>query len=368
MHTQISQALNPSHLTPRRGYRGFSLIEIMIGLVIGLIAILAIQSSFAAFEAQKRSTSTGAEAQQNALVSLYTVERDVRQAGYGVPIELLNCPTNIYNAPLLGNKFDMTPVTITANVNGTHSIRVVYSTASTVSGSTKIVDAMPPASNVFKVANPFVYVPGNFVTVIEPGKDCTILQVSSITPANCQGAACNLLSNSTPAYPHNPPGGQNIFPPGGYSTAATISNLGNFTNITYDIDAATNRLRVTDNLSGAVNEIADNIADLRGQYGYDANDDKTIQAAEYLEPAALPIPTDWARVLSVRLAVLSRSNLAERLDATAGFTCTTTPTAPSTPWLAAFTMRNDPSGAPWQCYRYRVYETVVPLRNIIWTK
>lgn len=374
MHTPSPPGLKPTlPRTPRRGSRGFSLIEIMVGLVIGLIAVLVIQRAFATFEAQKRSTSTGAEAQQNALVSLYTVERDVRQAGYGIPLNLLNCPTNIYN-PVTSSaaSFPMVPATITPNANanaiGTHTINIVYSTASTVSGSTNIVAAMPPASNVFKVVNPFVYVPGDFVMVYEPGKDCTILQVSSITPSNCQGSACNLLSNSTPQFPYNPPGGQNIFPPGGYSTGATITNLGTFANVTYSIDGATNRLIHTDNNTGTANEIADNIADLRAQYGYDLNNNNIIEPAEYLEPASVPVPPDWARVLSVRIAVMARSNLAERLDATAAYTCTTTLTAPSTAWLAAFTMRNDPSGTPWQCYRYRIYETIVPLRNIIWTK
>ena len=372
MHTPSPPGLKPTlPRTPRRGSRGFSLIEIMVGLVIGLIAVLVIQRAFATFEAQKRSTSTGAEAQQNALVSLYTVTRDVRQAGYGIPLDLLNCPTNIYNSVTnSANSFPLVPATITANANGTHSITIIYSTASTVSGSTKIVAAMPISSNVFKVANPFVYVPGNLVMVHEPGKSCAILQVSNISPTNCQGSACNLLTSSTPQFPYNPPGGDNklIFPPEGYSTGATITNLGTFANVTYSIDAASNRLNHTDNNTGIVSEIADNIADLRAQYGYDLNNNNIIEPAEYLEPVGLPVPPDWDRVLSVRIAAMARSNLAERLDATAAFTCTTTLIAPSTPWLAAFTMRNDPSGTPWQCYRYRIYETIVPLRNIIWTK
>lgn len=372
MHTPSPPGLKPTlPRIPRRGSRGFSLVEIMVGLVIGLIAVLVIQRAFATFEAQKRSTSTGAEAQQNALVSLYTVERDIRQAGYGIPLNLLNCPTNIWN-PLTSSPFpfSLVPATITANLNGTHSINIIYSTASTVSGSTNIVRPMPVSSNVFKIANPFVYVPGNFVMVYEPGKSCAILQVSSINPTNCQGSACNLLTNSTPQFPYNPSGGNNalIFPPGGYSTGATITNLGTFANVTYSIDGATNRLIHTDNITGTRNEIADNIADLRAQYGYDLNNNNIIEPAEYLEPAGLPVPPVWDRVLSVRIAVMARSNLAERLDATAGFTCTTTMIAPSTPWLAAFAMRNDPSGTPWQCYRYRIYETIVPLRNIIWTK
>ena len=65
---------------------GFSLVELMVGLVIGLLATLAIMQVFGAFEEQKRSTSGTADAQTNGSVALYNLQRDVRLAGFGLPL------------------------------------------------------------------------------------------------------------------------------------------------------------------------------------------------------------------------------------------------------------------------------------------
>jgi type IV pilus assembly protein PilW len=72
--------------------------------------------------------------------------------------------------------------------------------------------------------------------------------------------------------------------------------------------------------------------------------------------------TDWSRVLALRIALVARSNLAERPDATTGL-CTTTTVDPLTWTGGTLTISADPN---WKCYRYRVFETTVPLRNMIW--
>ena len=48
---------------------GFSLIELMVGMLISLIGTLAMMKTFAAFEAQKRTTTSGDDAQQNGAYS-----------------------------------------------------------------------------------------------------------------------------------------------------------------------------------------------------------------------------------------------------------------------------------------------------------
>ena len=80
--------------------RGFSLIELMIGLVIGLIATLVITNVFSKFEQQKRVTTGGADAQTNGSIALYTMRREIENAGYGLPvfnqdITPLRCPINV---------------------------------------------------------------------------------------------------------------------------------------------------------------------------------------------------------------------------------------------------------------------------------
>ena len=55
----------PTVLPFRRAAAGFSLIEIMVGLVISMLAIIVVLQVFSVFEARKRVVSNGGDAQTN---------------------------------------------------------------------------------------------------------------------------------------------------------------------------------------------------------------------------------------------------------------------------------------------------------------
>jgi type IV pilus assembly protein PilW len=154
-----------------------------------------------------------------------------------------------------------------------------------------------------------------------------------------------------------------------------------------------------DNGQPLVTSVADNIVHMRALYGLDdGNNDATVpynvtptagdgivdryvDAATFNALLALvppPVPTPWARLIAVRIALVSRSALPEKpssgklsdpCDAT-----TAEPQWTGTPWAGApfnYQTRLDVSSsvaAPddWKCYRYRVFETTIPLRNWIW--
>ncbi|MBI2291463.1 MAG: prepilin-type N-terminal cleavage/methylation domain-containing protein [Betaproteobacteria bacterium] len=67
-----------------RSGRGFSLVEIMIAVVVGMLGILIIMQVFLVSEGQKRTTTGGADAQENALMAMFTLEREMRIAGLGL--------------------------------------------------------------------------------------------------------------------------------------------------------------------------------------------------------------------------------------------------------------------------------------------
>ena len=72
--------------------RGFSLVELMVGLVIGTIAILVVLQVFALSEGSKRTTTGGDDAQNAGAIALVLMQRDLRQAGYGISsVALLGC-------------------------------------------------------------------------------------------------------------------------------------------------------------------------------------------------------------------------------------------------------------------------------------
>jgi len=79
--------LHPSARTRRpllARQRGVTLVELMVGLVIGLLATLVIAQVAIVFEGQKRSTTGGSDAQLNGALALQTLQRDIQLSGYGI--------------------------------------------------------------------------------------------------------------------------------------------------------------------------------------------------------------------------------------------------------------------------------------------
>ena len=87
---------------------GFGLVEIMVGLVIGLLTTLVIMQIFTSFEGQKRTTSGSADAQTNGAVALYSISRDVQMAGYGL-LPVLGTPLNCNPQPMIDHDNDPAP-------------------------------------------------------------------------------------------------------------------------------------------------------------------------------------------------------------------------------------------------------------------
>src|SRR5512145_872184 len=83
--------------------RGFSLVELLVAAAIGIIASLAIFQVFAVFEGQKRTTTSGGEAQTSGTLALFTLERELRMAGYGINnVDFLGCTVNGWDEQVSG--------------------------------------------------------------------------------------------------------------------------------------------------------------------------------------------------------------------------------------------------------------------------
>ena len=117
---------------------------------------------------------------------------------------------------------------------------------------------------------------------------------------------------------------------------------------------------------------------MKAEYGIDTNNVPPQVANQWTQTA----PANVLSVAAVRLAVVARS--AQPVDVNAsgvratGNNCTTTTVYPpstlaSVADLAAVVGNLDLSGNvglaagdSWMCYRYKTFETTVPLRNVIW--
>src|SRR5215467_1173883 len=70
------------HSTLRRE-SGFSLVELLVAVAIGLIGIIIMLQVFENAEGVRRTTVSGGDAQQNGALALYAMERDIRNSGSG---------------------------------------------------------------------------------------------------------------------------------------------------------------------------------------------------------------------------------------------------------------------------------------------
>lgn len=66
----------------RRHQQGFTLVEIMVAMVIGMLGIVIIMQMATTFEAQKRTTTGGDDAQNAGAIALYSIQQGLQQAGY----------------------------------------------------------------------------------------------------------------------------------------------------------------------------------------------------------------------------------------------------------------------------------------------
>ena len=392
---------------------GFSMVELMVAMLIALIGTIVIFQVYEVSESIKRTTSSGGEAQQNGAIGLYNIENDMRNAGAGfndtswagcnmVGSDTARSPNAF---PVSGVTMPMVPVSITSGGSATapDQFSIFYGSQNLVSSSTYLIANMTAATSALMVANPYGYRTGDLLLLMQPGtaNNCAFMEVTAISS--------NQISHNSGSYTldwiptgaqsktarFNPAAGMGIIYTGANTANATrVFNLGNLYDSTgtYSLTNANMPVYSTYAISGnaltkssgfssnAAVAVADNIVHMRAVYGLDDgtnNNTITYNATyaagdgvvdRYVDASAVP---NWQRVISVRIALVSRSALPEKPSAGAGQPCDTTPTAPTwsgSAWSAlglqtTFDLSSDTN---WKCYRYKVFETTIPLRNWIW--
>jgi type IV pilus assembly protein PilW len=405
---------------------GFSLVELMVAMLIGLLGIIIMFQVFENAEGVRRTTVSGGDAQQNGALALYSIEHDLRNAGMGInEIGLLAPPCNIVgydssrstpNFPPVGTTIVLAPVQIVpgANAKTPDQLNVFYGSQTLVNTTTLIAPLQMSASpNYLQVNTTFGFRPGDLLLLFQPSlspapppQNCILTEVTSTSTNQVNHATgAYVLSNSGASVTvrFNPPNftGPNAALALTYSgnkvisnTVTRVYNLGNLHDADdfpatqnprtpiYNTYAVSNNSLTVSNAfvisSGvpAVNSIADNIVHMRADYGLD--DGLPAGTAgdgildRFLDPAAfnaLASPP-WQYVVAIRVAVVARSALPEKPGP--GTACDGTTPFPTwsgnTGAARAFDLSAVPSpvGVAWDCYRYRVFETIVPVRNSIW--
>lgn len=366
-----------------RSHKGFTLVEVMVGLVIGMLGTLIVAQAFTSNEARKRTTTSNADSQANGAIALYMLERDTKAAGWGMAAgstSYSGC-TTIYaycdkNAACGGAEGALTginfaPVLINDGGNKPDTLTIQYFAdpnmgSSLPSGSTVVRKKMALPSSELDVANPATCSEGDLALVSQAG-NCTVMKITEV-----QEESSRLQHNPGLHGEYNPPANfsnDNGWPK--YQAGASVTCFkpavnGPIFRKVYSVNTATSELQRNDNSQNPVvtNELVMNdVVDLQAQYGVAPANSQTITSWVSAADAGWdnPTPANWARIKAIRVALVTRSSQYER-PATAGGTCSAT-TSLATSWGA---IKTDNYPSDWGCYRYRVLETVIPLRNVIW--
>jgi type IV pilus assembly protein PilW len=363
---------------------GLSLVEILVAVTIGMIGIMIITHVYLTSERFNRSTIGEGGAQTNGLIALFSIEREVRSSGYGIAdSSVLGCGEvfwyhnpnysknitasspleRIFAAPVFIETDTTSPFTDPDRITvmfGSDAERMVPGQIKSFTAGSNLVDT---ESKVGFAANDMVLLVG--------GTGCTLAKVTAVEVDPSQKLQLN------PGTPNNPASWGSF--PTAYGIGDMIINLGATPHIRrYSIVAG--RLRSTDLLAlpggagTAEVDLTDGIVDLRAQYGKDNGiDNGTVDAAAFapndyqLDQFSSTTPAnsaEWQQVLSIRVGLLARIGDYEKPNAAGE--CGATTTAPSWSGGAFSAIDIATTTSPDRCYRYRVFETTVPLRNMIW--
>lgn len=292
----------------------------MVGLAIGMLGVIVMMQVFMLSEGDKRTTTGDNDAHNNGAIALNGLQRDIRTGGYGITaLGVLGCPAIVNGATLTMAPVMINPIAIPAGDANTDTLLVIY-------GNGKGSDT----------AN------GDSTAVVGDYK----LAVNVIADGSCPAATPTLMTGAV---------------------AGTVFNLGAAPRIlAYRVVSGNltvcNFLTTNCTLAAAANwtPVGDNIVSLRAEYGKSA-----ILPAVGIEYAQAPHTSltpgcNWIKIPAIRIALVARSGQYDK-----GIVTLAAPT-----WAGTFSATSVPitltADANWQHYRYKTFETTVPIRNVTW--
>jgi len=362
------------HFTRR--IHGFSLVEIMVGMVIGMLGLVIMMQVFSLSESQKRATTGGGDALSNGSIALYGLQRDVRQAGFGTSDpKLVGCTVTLRTGVALANfaPLSINPVKadgsalFTGQDANTDTLLVVYGN-SNGSPQGDAITTQPASAgtatlpDIYATATPTSFTAGDLIIATPQNR---------ATPCNLSvtGVASIGVGNTANVIVTAGTGVANM-------TNGTLFNLGQSPKIAaYAVRGGNLTLcnYMANDCSLAANNgntaiwvpIANNIVSLKALYGRDTTTpmDGIVDAYSTTAPASV---CDWVKISAVRLALVARNPTLEKTAVTSAAALAWDGDTASNASAVAGNNIDLSADANWQNYRYRVLQTVVPLRNLVW--
>ena len=365
--------------------RGFSLVELMVGIVIALLALLVIAGVLVVYSQQQKTTVSANEAQNTGMVAAYLIERELRMAGYGLTTPAaLGCTVHFKNGKVVAE-----PVRITRdNVTGSDQISVFYATDSRAPLAARVTETTTNTFSLNKEHGIFLN-PGDVVLFTPDigndtspaagncdgisGRDCVLGQSTRTSEVGSsfqtQLGSSYEKNGKTYESPYNSGNGKlNICTSPASNIPITGGDVIPFGDPAHYIFAVTPQQQLTRQSTVPTDTgqevIAEGVVALRAQYILDTDGDG--QSDQFVDPwDTQPSNWNWTHVVGIRFALVSRNDRRDpektmangSLELWPGTTLANGTEIPT---------QNLALTEEQQHYRYRVYQTIVPLRNYIW--
>lgn len=314
----------------------------MVALVIGLAAAVIMLNLLTQVNASYRTTSGGSDAQNIGSVALHALQREIRHSGYGLAWPTLLGCTLALPSPSVAT-IPAAPIVINPSRDIVPSRDANTDALLVVSGNG---DLLPQGNSItgisdtdYTVQQPGAFHVGDYVVAV-PGICSDTLPVGRVTAVQSE-----TISAVTGL-------GTRMYDLGSAPTVRAYAvrggNLASCDLLAADCSDVANWV-----------VIASNVVSLRAEYGVDTSTtlDGVVDSYTQTTPTTA---CGWQRTLAVRIALVARSPEYNKMAADG---TNVTASAPSWEGSVAITLSND---AEWQHYRYRTFQAVVPLRNMIW--
>ena len=345
------------------GAGGFGLVEVLVGVVIALITVIGVHRVVISSESTRRAAQSDADAQQTAQFALARMTFDLANAGAGI----VTGARALAVCPVSSDFSTMTrPVSVVITEGGAadapDSVVVRYAVGTAIALPARFAAAAPSGAS-FVLRAPLGIAPADQLVASDRRGGCARATVSAV---RALGAGTVDVQHDIVAI--------------GMPVDAAIVNLGAASRVVatrYDVSGGT--LRTTDIAGGDVpNPLISNVVNLKVQYGIDADGDGALDtwvtatsaggSGDWSADGVLRAPVETlARVKALRVGIIVRGEQFDR--AATGtfewvlFDCDATDKR-SCPGRIAGSIPGTARGG----WHYRSYETVIPLRNVIWQR
>jgi type IV pilus assembly protein PilW len=338
--------------------RGLSIIELMIGMAVALLVSLAAASSAIVFTAAQRQGIGTSGANMNTLNALSTIKTEVALGGLGFfGDSRYRCGTLALStgATVRSNSAVFTPVSITRDAGtGDDRIDVVY--GDQIEAGAEVLVSQAPTATEARLRSLLPVTVGEAVVIASAAgtQPCIVRTVTANTASTASTPQTLTFANTGL---HN---GAAFATTPTFATDDRVTLLGTLNWMRFR--RVGNTLVAESVLTGTQAVIGRDVIGLRAEYGVAPT--VTDSALSAWEPAAAGSAfasldgSELRRVRAVRVGVVTRSPQREKPDAAGN--CQASLSMPQ-----VFGQTVTPDGTDWQCYRYGVASTVIPLRNLV---